>query len=199
MKWTGGKVPTAIFMDGAGEVIKEEPLPDKDKDGLKEWFAEHGFSLQTKLPLFTTPPETTQEFGGAVYQWYSEALSFDWATEAASFKTGHLATPRTQAEVDFLLSLLPEGVEAWLGGHDRDAEGTWVWNQGSLEGSTFWPATSENGEAFWKEGEPNNAGGKEHCLVLSHAGFLDTDCANKMGALVRLAAPSTSTHDKEEL
>merc|ERR1712210_103565 len=43
--------------------------------------------------------------------------------------------------------------EVWLGGNDIEVEGTWKWVDCSP-----WNAT------FWARGEPNNAGGAEHCL-----------------------------------
>ncbi len=64
--------------------------------------------------------------------------------------SGYLATITSQGEQDFLNSLNPGNVNAWLGGTDLNTEGTWEW---------------ATGEAFsytnWAPGEPNDFGGNE--------------------------------------
>ena len=61
----------------------------------------------------------------------------------------YFATITSAAENAFVASLVAAaGTDAWLGGNDRDNEGTWIW--------------AATGEAFtyinWASGEPNDSG-----------------------------------------
>ncbi|XP_016517432.1 galactose-specific lectin nattectin-like [Poecilia formosa] len=47
----------------------------------------------------------------------------------------------------------------WVGGHDAVKEGVWLWSDGSKFDYTKWGS-----------GEPNNLGGKEHCMEINIAG-----------------------------
>ncbi|XP_023202876.1 ladderlectin-like [Xiphophorus maculatus] len=49
--------------------------------------------------------------------------------------------------------------EAWLGGTDAQQERTWLWSDGR-------PMRYTN----WCRGEPNNAGGTQHCLQMNFSG-----------------------------
>jgi len=62
----------------------------------------------------------------------------------------------------------------WIGGNDKDEEGTWKWVDGSPFESTFviknfWVRN------FWGSGEPNNFGGNEDCMVHGWPSWRNTD------------------------
>jgi hypothetical protein len=72
--------------------------------------------------------------------------------------TGYMATVTSAAENAFLAANFGTAGTAWLGGTDRQTEGTWQWMNGP-----------EAGQAFvyfnWYPGEPNNCCNGEDDLV----------------------------------
>ena len=68
-----------------------------------------------------------------------------------------LASVLSQAEDNLVFSLAGDTSNTWLGGHDRDTEGTFAWSDG-----TAWDETFTN----WKSGQPNNGGDGQHCVSL---------------------------------
>ncbi|OGK92515.1 MAG: hypothetical protein A2W08_16375 [Candidatus Rokubacteria bacterium RBG_16_73_20] len=72
---------------------------------------------------------------------------------------GYLATIASAAENTFVASNFG-AVEPWIGGSDKDEEGTWRWRSGPESGQVFWtsalgPVTYAN----WGPGEPSNTYG----------------------------------------
>jgi hypothetical protein len=62
-----------------------------------------------------------------------------------------------------------------LGGTDAAMEGVWRWSSNIA----FWiePAVVPGQYAHWDSGEPNNAGGTEHCVAMRTTGWWnDDDC-----------------------
>ena len=54
----------------------------------------------------------------------------------------------------------------YLGGTDVNSEGKWIWSDGtSLPSSASSTTDDETSYNSWINKEPNNSGGKEHCLV----------------------------------
>lgn len=66
---------------------------------------------------------------------------------------GHLASIHSQAEEDFLYSLLGAVSITWLGATDKNQEGVFVWTDGS-----DWDYSN------WDSGEPNQGPGDGDCL-----------------------------------
>ena len=69
----------------------------------------------------------------------------------------NLASIHSQAEHDKMIELLKQfkSKMAWIGGTDVEQEAKWRW----IDGSKFsWTK--------WYPGEPNNSGGREHCMQL---------------------------------
>ena len=58
----------------------------------------------------------------------------------------------------------------WLSGSDQASEGNWVWK------NTGQPVSGN----MWRPGQPDNAGGKEHCMeiFLNNPGWNDDRCAS---------------------
>jgi hypothetical protein len=80
--------------------------------------------------------------------------SWTIAEGAAVALGGHLATVRSQAEHDWILSQFHNfqgaDIDLWIGFNDASVEGTFIWSSGE-------PVTYTN----WDVGEPNNAGSGE--------------------------------------
>ena len=106
---------------------------------------------------------------GHWYEFISTAATWQNAFAAANASTymgmqGYLATITSEAENTFASALAP--AEAWLGGSDEAAEGTWLWMDGPEAGQAFKYTN-------WLDGEPNNTkpelGGEDY-LHTNHAG-----------------------------
>ncbi|XP_062300963.1 ladderlectin-like isoform X1 [Scomber scombrus] len=62
-------------------------------------------------------------------------------------------------------------VGIWIGGSDAQEEGTWLWSDGK-----------QFVYRYWCSGQPNNAGGKQHCLAMNYSGsrcWNDDFCWNR--------------------
>jgi len=127
--------------------------------------------------------EDWEKNGEHCYLWSTDKKNWTSAEEFCRKEGGHLASVHSTATFDFVLEGMNRtGLEmAWLGGNDIEAEGTWKWVDCSP-----WNAT------FWARGEPNNAGGAEHCLqyVFKHPSvshlnhkWNDLACRHEIGFL----------------
>ena len=128
------------------------------------------------------PVQWTVASGGNGH-WYDFVLpastvsapGFTWNTAFAhaptqSFNgmTGYMATVTSQGEQDFIFANVTQQT-AWLGGNDRDTEGTWMWKNGPEAGQVFYIAGAgvQPGYSFWNGGEPNNCCGGENDLQIN--------------------------------
>ncbi|XP_051566251.1 ladderlectin-like, partial [Myxocyprinus asiaticus] len=85
----------------------------------------------------------------------------------------NLASVHSKAENDFLLSLLSVSGRAYIGGHDGEQDGQWLW----IDGTTF-------DYTNWCSAEPNNMGGPENCLEINwtvNRCWNDLPCSYPMG------------------
>jgi hypothetical protein len=77
--------------------------------------------------------------------------------------------------------MLEMGIDAmWIGANDMHREGTMVW----VSDKTYVRRWFSN----WYPGEPNNAGGSEHCVQLwrSHGyKWNDADCSRKLAFICK--------------
>ncbi|XP_034741183.1 galactose-specific lectin nattectin-like isoform X2 [Etheostoma cragini] len=86
---------------------------------------------------------------------------------------GNLASIHSEVEHSFLRNYIKQVTgsdkSAWIGGHDAVKEGTLLWTDGSkFDFQSF------------AEGEPNNRGGAENCVVMNFNGnnWNDGSCEN---------------------
>ncbi|XP_065141192.2 galactose-specific lectin nattectin-like [Paramisgurnus dabryanus] len=112
-------------------------------------------------------------FGTKCYKFFSESV--DWVTAEKNCQSvdANLASVRNTVQNNFLLSLLvPADTRAWIGGHDAEVEGQWLWAEGSQFDLTNWCS-----------GQPDNGGGVEHCLEINYDNkrcWNDQPCSFKM-------------------
>merc|ERR1719317_1259165 len=100
-------------------------------------------------------PEQWLMFGSNCYT-KPKGISTDWAGAESHCQglltEAHLASIHSAEEMQFVHDNFRFGQHIWLGGSDRDEEGSWVWTDGSQ-----WAYSA------WYPDEPNNV--PEDCLV----------------------------------
>ncbi|XP_056091266.1 ladderlectin-like [Rhinichthys klamathensis goyatoka] len=111
-------------------------------------------------------------FGQRCYKYFS--LSVHWVKAERNCQSlgANLASVHDQPENDFLLSLLPSSTRAWVGGHDGEQDGEWLWSDGSVYDYDHWCS-----------GEPNNFDVPENCLEInwnSNRCWNDSPCSTSM-------------------
>ncbi|XP_065145786.2 galactose-specific lectin nattectin-like [Paramisgurnus dabryanus] len=102
-------------------------------------------------------------FGVQCYKFFPQSV--DWITAEKNCQSidANLASVRSTMEHNFLLSLVSADTRAWIGGHDAETDGHWLWSDGSQFDFTS-----------WCPGEPI-IGDKEHCLEIN---FTNNRCWN---------------------
>ncbi|XP_056611509.1 galactose-specific lectin nattectin-like [Triplophysa dalaica] len=129
-------------------------------------------------PRTTATPAKTcsvgwQRFGAKCFRFYPQAVNWATAEKICQVFGGNLASVRTKVKNDFLLSLVPSNTRAWIGGHDGEVDGQWLWSNGARFDYTN-----------WCRGEPNNYRRPENCLELNFSGnrcWNDESCSVGMG------------------
>lgn len=103
---------------------------------------------------------------GAIVSYHAFSVETDpkkWhdAKKYCEDEGGYLATVTSLAEWRFILKILPNQDEYWLGGTDEAKEGTWQWvnDEGQI------PLSGSDPFQAWAIDEPNNSGGQDHLLV----------------------------------
>uniref|UniRef100_A0A8C6UTB4 C-type lectin domain-containing protein n=1 Tax=Neogobius melanostomus TaxID=47308 RepID=A0A8C6UTB4_9GOBI len=100
-------------------------------------------------------------FGTRCFKFFNSEKTWTMAEESCNNLGGNLASIHSDEENAFINGLI--NGPAWLGGNDMDQEGVWMWTDGSP-----WDYTK------WWDGEPNNAGGIEHSLMIHAYGPIAT-------------------------
>ncbi|MBE6111049.1 MAG: hypothetical protein E7194_11630, partial [Erysipelotrichaceae bacterium] len=130
----------AMFYEGFADDTWNDSAFDSGLAVIVEWN-----SLDDYMKI------TPNEFGGHYYHVYGAGLVSTWqgAKEYCENLGGHLAIIDSSAENSYLYNLMiDQGYDtAYFGYTDEQAEGQWLWCDGSS-------GTYEN----WHEGEPNNDG-----------------------------------------
>jgi uncharacterized delta-60 repeat protein len=148
---------TYVIGDGRDDRIIEFTAPQAIANKMLEW-------------LYYTPPtyhayQWKAENGGNNHWYEYRSTSVGNWTQSRDFAAangGYLATITSQAEQDFVNSILPANSAVWLGGfQDRsrtdytEPSGAWRWVTGET-----WSYMN------WNPSEPNNGGGNEDFLEL---------------------------------
>ncbi|KAA0712402.1 Ladderlectin Precursor [Triplophysa tibetana] len=112
-------------------------------------------------------------FGVKCFKFFPQTV--DWVVAETNCQSldANLASVRSKAQNDFLLSLLPANTRVWIGGHDGEMENQWLWSDG-----TRFIYTN------WCNSQPDNFRASEHCLEIS---FTDNRCWNDESCSTKLA------------
>ena len=96
-----------------------------------------------------------------------------------------LAVPHSQEENNFILTLMPDGSNAWISCNDADVEGSWVCEEGAVEVSF----------RNWDDGQPERVSWKpeEDCAAIarrlgSQIKWHDVPCMREYRAVCKRAA-----------
>lgn len=112
-------------------------------------------SVHATLPGIDAVPKKTVVKGNKIYSIFDVPLSWSKADELAKNKGGYLMEVNSSDEQKIVIELLEYGSKPqyWIGGTDKDSEGTWKWVNG-------------NGISYsnWASGEPNNTNNTEHYM-----------------------------------
>jgi hypothetical protein len=173
-------------------------------------FSKVAGALVTALVACTAqaaPVQWTTAAGGNDH-WYELVNdSTDWNTArqnalASTYDgmTGYLTTVTSQAESDFLFSML-NGTYAWNGGNDIAQEGTWVWADGPEANVQFWSGNQSGtalGFSAWYTNEPNNSNGNENVIMMQHSNsWNDANADGSMQYVVEYGASVSSVPEPE--
>ncbi|XP_030609867.1 ladderlectin-like [Archocentrus centrarchus] len=103
------------------------------------------------------------EFNRRCFYFIPKPMSWALAERNCMSLGGHLASVHNFMEYHELQRLILhhgyEYQETWIGGSDAHQKGHWIWSDGSM----FYYTN-------WCPGEPNNAGGHQHCLQMNYSG-----------------------------
>ena len=104
----------------------------------------------------TACAEGWETFGNHCFKWKTHYETWDSAQICCKSENANLASVTSEAINQYVL----EGMRSrnlshiWIGGNDKDEEGTWK----RVDGSPF-------EFTFWSFGEPNNHANNEDCMI----------------------------------
>ena len=168
--WSGASwVATGVTVDtGCDHVPPSVPLPALPRPGLLPPPCPPGHP--SPRPPTPSPAQRTPS-----YTLVDTPLTWSAAERECSRMGGALAAIVTAEENAAVRAIVR--VSSWIGGSDRDMEGTWEWtghreprwelNDGRIPTQAT-PATASYAHRYsnWLPGEPDNAGEGEDCMVV---------------------------------
>ncbi|CAL1548328.1 unnamed protein product, partial [Lymnaea stagnalis] len=111
-------------------------------------------------------------------------LNYTQAHEACQAKGAVLTSVKTFDKLTIVRSLVI-GNMAWVGADDLGKQGSFTWK---LDFSTL---TNETLKSVFAPGEPNNAGGNEHCVQYYYVNKMlnDDKCSIRYGYVCEMPLP----------
>jgi len=136
-------------------------------------------------------PGSVTEFANVYYELYSQNVNYKLAKEFAESRpergsNGRLLTYNCSFQEAHIRKWLSgfKISSVWLGG-DRNNDKIFYWTSGPLSPITFQGNASQYSN--WVEGEPNNAGDSENCVVQNLrdlSGWNDVNCISHTANVV---------------
>ena len=100
-------------------------------------------------------PASWHHWGNSCYRLTDSSFHWSSARDECIKLGGILAVPRSLEENDLIVTLIPDGKNAWIDCNDLETEGIWECREGNME------VTYRN----WDDGQPNN--NQQHCAYIS--------------------------------
>ncbi|XP_016111521.1 galactose-specific lectin nattectin-like [Sinocyclocheilus grahami] len=101
-------------------------------------------------------PNGWTNFGVRCYKFFSQSVNWITAERNCLGLDANLASVHNKLENDLLLSLLPSSSTlCWLGVHDGEQEGQWMWSDGTPYDYTYWCSYEPNNRNVENCGEVN--------------------------------------------
>ena len=117
-------------------------------------------------------------FGDHCYYWSTAMKNWKGAEFHCQAMDGHLAAVTSLEIHNFLMKRVDKDIwdtEFWIGGTDKEKEGTWKWVDGSLWNFTHWASEPVQ--------QPNRVTANDDCLQIYHPhatnGWNDLACVYK--------------------
>ena len=111
--------------------------------------------------------------GGTCYSYFTSTAGIDWAdARLQCVSQGYdIATIKSSEDNTLVYNTVTSGITCWIGIHDINIEGTFVWADGS-----------SNSYRNWDTGQPDNYVGYQDCGVMWAQGYWDdAGCAATYG------------------
>ncbi|XP_019643120.1 PREDICTED: C-type lectin domain family 4 member M-like [Branchiostoma belcheri] len=108
------------------------------------------------IRLPATCPGGYRKYREVCYKAFDVKKTFSESSETCRADGGTLAMPRDAGIDDFLVSLMNQKFDFWIGLHDKRQEGKWEWIDGTALGT---------GYNRWRSGKPYNFWGNEYCAL----------------------------------
>ena len=113
---------------------------------------------QNDFSIISETPESIS-WNGHNYLYYSTPVSWYFAKEFCETQGGHLVTITSEAENNFVRSIMNGANSIWTGGSDQDSEGSWYWVTGE-------PFAFFNWQDYQPDNYNNSFTGEENFLEL---------------------------------
>ncbi|KAM4725105.1 lactose-binding lectin l-2-like [Anableps anableps] len=101
-------------------------------------------------------PQFWYSFNNRCYKYVATRMTWADAELHCVSEDGNLVSIHSQEEQDFVNAMIksfdPSQAFTWIGLSDLHKEGSWMWSDGSKVDFRYWDG-----------GQPDNAGGNEHC------------------------------------
>ncbi|XP_026013632.1 ladderlectin-like [Astatotilapia calliptera] len=108
-------------------------------------------------------PSGWTQYGNRCFLYDNRQMTWAQAQRICQSLNANLASVNSNDEYQFIRAVISsasrESGLTWVGGSDGQQENYWFWIDG-----TYFTFTQ------WCQGEPNNAGGNEHCLMVNSSG-----------------------------
>ncbi|KAK9976951.1 hypothetical protein ABG768_018772 [Culter alburnus] len=119
------------------------------------------FSMgNAEVNLVMKCPAGWSNFGLRCFKFFPQSVNWITAERNCQSLGAHLASAHNKLENEFLLGLLPSpSTLTWIGAHDGEQDGEWLWTDGTVNDYTNWCPV-----------EPNNYRGPENCVEINWDG-----------------------------